>query len=96
MTQTATDLRRDLALATQAQVRAMSSTRWISPYDFATLNAALGHCDQALRALRDAIAARDFRIPFLLISPGAEFASLEHDAEFRSLMEEIEKPATPR
>ncbi len=88
--------RRAEALASLARLQTISAQQWVSPYDPASIHAALGNRDEALRYLRDAIDARDFRVPFLLISNGREFDELANDAEFRSLLELVRQPASPR
>ena len=86
--------RREEALANLARLQTMSRQRWVSPFDTASLHAALGNREDALRHLGDAIEVRDFRIPFYLISWGREFDSLKQDPEFRKLIDIIGQPAS--
>ena len=80
---------REEAIANQARVRAMAAQRWISPLEFACMDAALGNRDDALRHLREAIDARDFRIPTYSVSAGPEFDAFKDDPEFQTLIGSI-------
>ena len=84
---------RDDALANAARVRAIALQRWVSPLEFACMDAALGNRDDALRRLREAIDARDFRLPMLLVDDDPEFEALEDDPEFQKLIDIIRRPA---
>jgi len=78
--------RTDDARATQARMRAIAAERWVSPYDFAYVDAALGNHADALRNLRAALDARDFRIPSLAFWINPEFDALKGDPEFQRLL----------
>lgn len=84
---------REDAMANVARVRAIAAERWVSPLEFACMDAALGNRDDALRHLRAAIDARNFRIPMFIVTVGPEFDALKDDSEFRELMEIIRQPA---
>ncbi|HEX6791966.1 MAG TPA: protein kinase, partial [Candidatus Krumholzibacteria bacterium] len=64
---------RDGAQTTLDRLRAMASERWVSPLDIASVEASLGHSEEALRQLRAAIDSRDFRGPMLGIIRDIEF-----------------------
>jgi tetratricopeptide (TPR) repeat protein len=82
------------ALATAARVHAMAAQRWISPFEFACMDAALGNREDALRHLRESIEVRDFRIPFFAVDSGPEFDSMKDDPEFQRLIAIIREPAS--
>ena len=92
MAQALTGHRED-AIANEARVRAIAAQRWISPAVFASMDAALGNRDDALRHLREAIDARDFRLPSYIVSVGPQFDALKNDPEFQKLMAGIREPA---
>jgi tetratricopeptide (TPR) repeat protein len=81
--------RREEALASAAQARTMAAERWISPLEFAAMEAALGNRETAVRHLREAIEARDFRAPMLGVQPEIEFDVLKNDAGFQELIASV-------
>ena len=83
--QALTGHRRD-AEANLARARAMADDRWVSPYDFAALESALGMRDDAVRHLREAINAGDFRMPFATVLLSPAFDALKDDPEFKTLI----------
>jgi tetratricopeptide (TPR) repeat protein len=74
------------AEASLARARAMATERYVSSYDFATLEAALGMRDAAILHLHEAIEAPDFRMPSVAVLPSPAFDALKNDAEFQALM----------
>jgi len=84
---------REDAMENAKRVRAFAAERWISPLEFACMDAALGNPEDALRHLRAAIEARDFRIPFFLVDAGPEFDAFKSDPEFQELIAIIREPA---
>jgi predicted Zn-dependent protease len=85
---------REDAIANVARVRAIAAERWVSPLEFACMDAALGNRDDALRHLRAAIDARDFRMPTFAVDADPEFDVLKDDPEFKELIDTIRRPAT--
>ena len=77
------------AFASAERLRVMATRRWVSPLDFASMDAALGNRSDAVRHLREAIDARDFRIPAYVKTIGPEFDALKDDPEFRGLVDLI-------
>lgn len=84
---------REKAIASAAQVRAMAAHRWVSPLEFACMDAALGNREDALRHLRAAIDTRDFRVPTLAVIVPPEFDSFKDDPDFQALIDIIRRPA---
>jgi tetratricopeptide (TPR) repeat protein len=82
------------AIANAARVRAIAAQQWVSPLEFACIDAALGNRDDALRHFREAIDARDFRIPIYAVSVGPEFDAFKDDVEFQKLIAMIREPAS--
>ncbi len=81
--------RREEALASAARMRTLAEERWTSPLDFAAMEAALGNREAALRHLRAAIEARDFRAPMLAVHLEIEFDALKDDPEFQKLIASV-------
>ena len=71
------------------RLRAMSHERWISPYEVARVEAALGEHGAALRSLEAALEARAFLIPFLKVHVPIEFRDLAGDPVFEDLVARI-------
>jgi serine/threonine protein kinase/tetratricopeptide (TPR) repeat protein len=79
------------AIESLARARAMARERWVSPFEFAPLEAALGHRDNALRDLRAAIEARDFSVPTITVALGPEFDWLKDDSELQQLIDSVRR-----
>ncbi len=73
------------------RLRELGRQRWVSPYELARVEAALGDRARALSDLRAAIEAREFRIPELKSSVDIEFRGLVDDPEFKRLIAGIGK-----
>ena len=72
-----------------ARLRDLGRQRWVSPYEFARVEAALGDRAAALADLRAAIEARDFWMPELKVHVDIEFQNFVGDPEFEKLIDGI-------
>jgi tetratricopeptide (TPR) repeat protein len=80
---------RQAAQGTFSRVRALATERWISPFEFASMEAALGNGESALRYLSQGIEGRDFRAPMLAFRTELEFDSLAQEPAFRQLIASV-------
>ena len=78
--------RRNEAHTLLTRLRDLGRQRWVSPYERARVEAALGDRTPALADLRAAIEARDFRVPELKVRADIEFRRLLADPEFEQLV----------
>jgi serine/threonine-protein kinase len=79
--------RRPEALAELQRVLEVSTSRYVSPLDIATIYASLGDSDNALLWLDRALDRRAAALGFVPQNPS--FDSLHHDARFASIIEKI-------
>jgi len=69
------------------RLEAISTKRYVCPYEIATARAALGQRDEALQWLRRAIDDRSICVPDLKIDP--RFDGMRDDPRFQSLLKEV-------
>jgi tetratricopeptide (TPR) repeat protein len=81
--------RTDEARAVLARLTELGRQRWISPYELARIEAALGERDTALAHLRDAVEASVFRVQALSAAPELEFRRFADDPEFERIRNEM-------
>jgi len=68
-------------------LRALSRTRYVSPYHLAIIEAGLGERDAAFRSLEQACDDREGRLTIVRFAP--EFQSLRSDARFADLLQRL-------
>ncbi len=72
------------ARAALDELRGLSKTRWVPPYNFALVHNALGESDEALGYLEKAFAEKDVRMVFLKVEP--KWNNLRSEPRFIDLM----------
>ena len=78
---------RDEALKCVAELRELSEERYVTPYAFALIYAAMGEKDQAISWLQDAYEQRVSDLIFLKVDPFLD--KLRTDSRFTDLLEKV-------
>ena len=78
------------ALAVLAQLRAQAKSRYVPPYFFAVIYAALGQKDQAFKWLDEAFLEHDYYLAWLKVDPAMD--SLRSDPRFQRIIRDVNLP----
>jgi tetratricopeptide (TPR) repeat protein len=79
--------RRDEALKILIELKQMSETKYVGPYDLAILYTGLGEKDKAIEQLNKAIEVRSGWVIFLNVEP--LFDPLRSDPRYKALLKRI-------
>ena len=85
----------DEARATLRRLREMGEERYVSPFERARVEAALGNHTEAINSLRAAMQDRTFSLPYMTMHVDIEFQGLVGHPEFDALLASIGNPEAP-